>query len=217
MAKSLKYGGAVYHYGDYDLQEGCTPSPVMKLRSIQIRGKKYNPNLGDRTILLLLQRKMEKKVSFSRAYTGWREGGSREEHELGEGRAFLRWIQRHELGISWEEGDIALHPYFIDDQAPRHNPQDETAKGMHFAIAPIEVNGRRIKLYVEDQDMLRIIHTPYGRELDFGVLLKKYLMARLKWLEWQAPAPTLMEWLRSTGHKPLFSRGQLGFCPPLVT
>lgn len=214
MAKSLKYGGAVYHYGDYDPHEGCTPSPVMKLRPVQIRGKRYTPQLGDRTILLLLQRKMEKNVSFARAYTGWREGGSREEHELGEGRAFLRWIQRHELGIQWESGDIALHPYFLDEQAPKHDPRDETARGMSFAIAPVEVNGRKIKLYVEDQDMLRIIQRPYGKEEDFLHLVKRYIKERHQWQSWQAPAPSFIDWLTTLGQKPVFSVGQLGFSLP---
>lgn len=214
MGKTLKYGRAVYHYGDYDPNFSCSPAPVMRLRHVQVRGTRWAPELGDRTLMLLLRRKMPKEVSFTRAYTGWREGGSREESELGEGRAFLRWLQRHELGIKWERGDVILHPYFLDPKAPRHDPTDETAKGLSFAIAPVEVNHRRVKLYVQDEDVLRLIHSAYGVEKDFLQLVKSYIQQRHQWQKWQAPAPGLVDWLTNLGMKPVFSIGQLGFSLP---
>ena len=215
MGKSLHYGKATYHYGDYDPALPCSPSPVLSLRPVQVRGIRHWPQLGDRTTLLLLQRRMPKQVTFARAYNGWREGGSREEFELGEGRAFMRWLQRHELGIQWSRHDLLLHPYFLNSMAPQHDPHDETAKGMCFAIAPVEIAHKKIKLYVQDLDMLRLIHASYGHEEDFLSLVKSYILQRQQWQQWQAPAPTFIDWVTSQGRKAVFAVGQLGFRLPV--
>jgi len=215
MGKNLKYGTATYYYGQDDGRLDCAEGPILRLAPVKVRGVRQNPNLGDRTLLLLLQRKMPKEVTFARAYNGWREGGSREEIELGEGRAFLRWLQRHELGIQWSRQDLQLHPYFQNAKAPRHDPQDETAKGLSFAIAPVEINDRKVKLYVQDLDMLRLIHTNYGHEEDFLTLVKNYVTQRHQWQAWQAPAPSFFDWVSSKGQRAVFLSGQLGFMLPV--
>lgn len=179
-----------------------------------VRGVKHSPKLGDRTTFLLLQRKMPKEVSFARAYNGWRAGGSREEAELGEGRAFMRWLQRHELGIAWTKHDLQLHPYFLNAEAPKHDPGDEFAKGMSFAIAPVVVQGQQVKLYVQDLDMLRLIHVEFGQEEDFLTLVQRYIEQRHLWTQWKAPAPAFVDWVTSQGRRAVFSLGQLGFSLP---
>ena len=211
MSKTLSYGQRVYYYGDYDSALPCTPSPVLKLRPVGVRGMRWIPQLGDRTLLLLIRRRMPKTVSFARAYAGWRQGGAREEHELGEGRAFLRWLQRHELGIAWTAHDMVVHPYFTGPAMPWHDPQDETAQGLSFAIAPVTVTGRKVKLYVSDADILRLLSIDYGDDVHFLSLVERYVAHRHRLEHWNAPAPTLLDWLVSQGKKPLFLPGEMGF------
>jgi hypothetical protein len=160
--------------------------------------------------LLLLRRMMQKRVSFPRAYAGFRASGSREENELGEGRAFFRWLQKHDLGIEWSEKDVTPHPLFGDARAPRHDPRDEMARGLSFAIRPVEVQGRKIKLYVNDADMLGLFRMSYGEEVDFMELVSRYVQHRFKWESWRAPAPTFFDWVTSHGKKPQFRPGQIG-------
>jgi hypothetical protein len=214
MGKTLRYGRAIYTYGDFDPKAPCQPRPVIEFSSIYAEGKHWQPKPGDRTALLLLRRKMPKKVSFTRAYRGWRASGAIEEKELGEGRAFLRWLQRHELSIAWESRDIKLHPYFTQPDAPRHDPSDEMAQGMSFAIAPVEIQGKRVKLYLADEDVLRLIHLNYGHEEDFLALVTEYIGKRHQWQIWKAPAPPFVDWLTTHGKKPFFNPGQLGFHLP---
>ncbi|MFP5457885.1 MAG: hypothetical protein ACLGG7_04050 [Bacteriovoracia bacterium] len=214
MKRPLRYGKASYSYGDFHPDSPCQPRPVIEFTTVYAEGRHWQPNPGDRTALLLLRRQMPKQVSFTRAYRGWRSSGAREERELGEGRAFLRWLQRHELSIAWESRDLKLHPYFTLPGAPTHAPDDEMAVGMSFAIAPVEVDGRRVKLYLADEDVLRLIHLPYGNDEDFLALVTEYVGQRRQWQLWKAPAPPFVEWLTSLGKKPFFKPGQLGFKLP---
>lgn len=214
MKNTLKYGKATYHYEDESAERLYTPQTIMRLRQVYAQGVHWTPKLGDRTLLLLLKRRMPKVVSFTRAYTGWRESGAREEFELGEGRAFMRWLQKHELGILWDTKDILLHPFFHDPSSPRHDPTDETAQSMSFAIAPVKVSGRPTKLYMEDHDMLRLLNVAFGIEEDFIELVQKYVLQRHQWQKWQAPAPGFVDWLTNMCRKPVFARGQLGFSLP---
>jgi hypothetical protein len=211
---ALRYGQASYHRDDFDPEHFCQPSPILEFRQIWSEGRRWQPRPGDRTTLLLLKRQMPKQVSFERAYRGWRASGAKEERELGEGRAFLRWLQKHELSIAWEARDIELHPYFALPDSPRHDPQDETAYGLSFAVAPVKVGPRLVKLYLADEDVLRLLNLPYGHEMDFLTLVTEYVGQRHQWQAWQAPAPPFVEWLTNQGRKPVFKRGQLGFSLP---
>jgi hypothetical protein len=214
-------GATVLHYGrirlvqeERELAFPTLPTPIVSFRSVWAEGRHWTPRLGDKTALLLLKRKGEKRVSFERAYRGWRASGAREEHELGEGRAFLRWLQHFDLSIQWQARDIKLHPYFTDPKAPKHDPHDETARGLSFAVAPVNVGDRRVKLYLKDEDVLRLLHLPFGHEHDFLALVTEYVGQRHQWQLWQAPAPPFIDWLTTQGKRPVFAQGQLGFKLP---
>lgn len=157
---------------------------------------------------------MPTKVSLLRAYSGWRHSGSVEERDIGEGRAFFRWLQKHELSILWSEDDFFINPFFASPQSPKHDPSDEFARNLSFAIRPVRVEDRTIKLYVEDRDMISLLHLSYGKEADFLELIKKYVAARFKWEEWRAPAPSFLDWIVTTGKRPVVAEGEIGFRLP---
>jgi hypothetical protein len=189
----------------------CRPNPIVTFAPLWADGQRWYPEFGDRHALLLLRRITPKKVSFSRAYTGWKLSGAWEEKELGEGRAFLRWLQKHQLSIEWKERDFRPHPYFLNGQTPSHDPNDEMARGLSFAVKPVAVKGRVVKLYVQDQDIMGLLSMPYGKEEDFLELVMSYVSQRFEWESWRAPAPTFIDWLISHGKRPIFLPGQLGF------
>lgn len=195
---------------EFDPSLYCRPNPIVTFAPLWVEGRKYTPSFGDRDTLTLLRRLTPKRVSFCRAYAGWRASGAVEEKELGEGRAFLRWLQKHSLAIEWKERDFKPHPYFTDLNAPKHDPQDEMARGLSFAVKPVTVIGRKVKLYVQDQDMMSLLSMSYGQEEDFLELVMSYVSQRFEWEAWRAPAPTFLNWLISHGKRPLFLPGQLG-------
>lgn len=195
---------------DFNPKNPCRPNPIVTFAPLWVEGRKCFPVFGDRHSLTLLRRLTPKRVSFQRAYTGWRASGASEERELGEGRAFLRWLQKHDLAIDWKESDFNPHPYFKQKNAPTHLPQDEMARGLSFAVKPVSVLGRIIKLYVRDEDMMSLLHMPYGREEDFLELVMEYVAQRFEWEGWRAPAPTFLDWIISHGKRPIFLPGQLG-------
>lgn len=189
----------------------CRPNPIVTFAPLWADGRKWFPEFGDRHSLLLLRRITPKKVSFARAYAGWKLSGAHEERELGEGRAFLRWLQKHHLSIEWKERDFRPHPYFLMGETPHHDPQDEMARGLSFAVKPVSVSGRNVKLYIQDQDIMSLLSMPYGSEEDFLELVMRYVAQRFDWESWRAPAPTFLDWLISHGKRPIFLPGQLGF------
>lgn len=197
-------------------QLGSRPHPILTFNPVYFEGKNWYPFFGDRNTLLILRRSLPKKVSFARAYCGYRAGGCKEERELGQGRAFLRWLQRHHLSIEWKATDFELHELFLSPHAPQHDPNDEMARDLSFAIAPVEVNGRKVKLYVQDDHMLSLLNFPYGDEEDFIALVIKYVEARQSWEKWRAPAPYFLDWVMSQGKRPVFQSGQIGFRLPLT-
>jgi hypothetical protein len=129
----------------------------------------------------------------------------------------LRWLQHHDLSISWREEDFRPHPYFQDPEAPQHTPSDELAESHSFAIRPVHIAGRTIKLYVKDNDILSLLNLPYGKEEDFLMLVMSYITQRFEWQKWRAPAPTFLDWIISHGKRPVFAPGQLGFSPYQLT
>lgn len=189
------------------------PNPIVTFAKVWAEGRYWEPKFGDRHTLLLLRRKMPDKVSFIRAYRGFRASGAKEEKELGEGRAFLRWLQRHEISVEWKQRDFEPHPFFCHPNAPKHDPKDEMAEGLSFAIKPVEVSGRKVKLYVGDDDMLNLLSMPYGNDKDFLELVMRYVAQRFEWEGWRAPAPPFLDWVKSQGMRPVFVPGQLGFQP----
>lgn len=214
MSCMLRYGKTTWTYEDFDPALPCRPTPCFETSPVWHAGKAHQPNLGDRTFLLLLKRKMPQEVSFDRAYRGWLESGMKERQELGEGRAFFRWLQRHSLSIQWRKKDFHLHPYFNQASSPRHDPQDTMATGMSFALAPAEVGTRKVKLYLQDEDVLRLMHMPFGQEVDLMDLVTRYIQQRFQWQEWGAPAPLFVDWVAAQGLRALVKQGQLGFSLP---
>ena len=195
---------------DFNFKMPCRPNPIVTFTPLWIDDKLRQPVFGDKHSLLLLRRTLPKKVSFSRAYTGWRASGAGEENELGEGRAFLRWLQKYHLSIDWSERDFSPHPYFSQKNSPRHDKGDDMAIGLSFAIKSVRVEKRTIKLYVRDEDMLSLLSMPYGKEEDFLELVMRYVAQRFEWEKWRAPAPTFLDWVVSHGKCPVFGPGQLG-------
>lgn len=202
---------------DFAPQRPGRPKPIVTFTPVWISGKLYQPQFDDRYALLILRRDLPKKVSFKRAYEGWRASGAREEAELGEGRAFLRWLRKHHLSIDWKKSDFKPHPYFSSVDSPTHDPNDEMAKGLSFAIKPIVVGERKVKLYLRDEDMLRLLSMPYGDDEDFLELVMRYVAQRFEWEKWRAPAPTFLDWMISHGKRPVFGQGQVGFLTSYVT
>ncbi len=191
------------------------PNPLIQFKPVYFEGNLYHPNFDDRTSLLIFGRRMPKKVSFIRAYSGWRAGGARDLNDLGEGRAFLRWLQRHELSVEWKKDDFLIHPLFSGKLAPNHDPQDEFAKGLSFALRPVQVQKRKVKLYLQDQDVLSLLRIKTGEEKDFLSLVEDYVEMRFDWDTTRSPAPGFLEWVRNKGKRPIFYPGQMG-CRPLI-
>lgn len=189
------------------------PHPLIQFKSVYFEGNLYHPQFGDRTSLLIFSRKMPKSVSFIRAYSGWRAGGAKDLNELGEGRAFFRWLQRHELSIQWRRDDFLIHPLFTGENAPKHDPDDDFAKGLSFALRPIQVQRRRVKLYLQDQDVLSLFRINSGEERDFLSLVEEYIEMRFSWDTSKLPAPGFLDWLKSKNKRPSFHQGQIGFGP----
>jgi hypothetical protein len=157
-----------------------------------------------------MQKKTGQEISFVRAYRAWRHSGAEEENEFGEGRAFYRWLEKLKLSINWTKDDFKLHPYFCHPYSPRHDPDDDLAKDLSFAIKPVMVKGRKVKLYIEDKDVLALIHLNHGKEEDFLELVTRYVAQRFEWSKWQVTAPNFWNWIVAQGCRPSFKQGQLG-------
>jgi hypothetical protein len=186
---------------------------IITFSSLWVNGKKWHPSPGDVHALLWIKHRASNVIAFNRAYSGWRISGAIEEREFGEGRAFLRWMYKRKISIEWSEKDFCINPLFSGPQAPKHSPVDELARTHSFAISPVKVGQKRVKLYVQDRDMLNLINLSYGQDEDFLELVKNYVSKRFEWEKWRAPAPGFMDWVKNEGRRPNFSNGQLGFHP----
>lgn len=157
---------------------------------------------SDKHALVLLKRKLPKVMSFSEAYRSWWKSGRRDIEELGEGLSFLKWLKANGLSVAFRRSDFHLHPYF--------QPSGTKDSEQMFTITPVTVLGRKVKLFVEDEDMIQILHFPYGRDVDFLVAVRKYVAMRFQWELWRAPAPKFVDWLRNSGLRPIYFRDQVG-------
>lgn len=211
MKQALNYGRISWTYDDFDPKVPCRPSPFLKLQSIRVNGKLRHPSFTDKVTIQILKHKTQIKVSFLNAYKEWSSEDSWMDRDLGEGRSFLRWLQKNKKSILWKMTDFKLHSYFQDEDAPRHDPDDELAQDLSFAVRPVNVNGRKVKLYLQDEAVLNLLNLPYGEDQDFLELVKEYVKLRFQLDEWQAPAPPFLDWVKSQAKRPVFLGGQLGF------
>lgn len=210
--KVNQYQDRNWQQGSHPLPAG-RPNPLIQFKPVYFEGTLYSPQFGDRTSLLIFNRKMPKKVSFIRAYSGWRASGARDLLELGEGRAFLRWLQRHELSIAWKRDDFIIHPLFTGKGVPVHDPDDDFAKGLSFALRPVQVQKRKVKLYLQDQDVLSLLRIKSEDEEDFLTLVERYVEMRFHWDTSKRPAPGFLDWVKSMSIRPVIRHGQIGFGP----
>lgn len=213
MKQGLHYGRISWSYED-----DCHPSapdrlsPFVTFNPIRINNKLITPTFSDKIALKLFKYKTDNTCSFREAYKEWYLT-SFIDRDLGEGRSFLRWLYRQERSIKWRPNDFKLHPFFTAKDAPRHDENDEMAKGLSFAIRPVEVNKRKVKLYLTDDAVLNLISLPYGHDTDFIELVCEYVRLRFEWEKLKAPAPTFLDWVKAQVRRPVFMQGQIGFCP----
>lgn len=212
MKKGLNYGRITWSYEDSPIWDEERPSPLVKFAPIRIHGQLRTPAFSARIALLILKHKTPTKITFREAYLRWFLE-SAQDRDLGEGKSFLLWLKKTNQSILWKTSDYELHPYFTAQNAPKHDPEDEMAQDLSFAVKPVEVEGRKVKLYLQDEDVLNLIGLPYGEEVDFLTLVMNYVSLRFKWEKWRAPAPPFLEWVRGQAQRPTFLPGQLGFNP----
>ena len=212
MKQSLNYGKLTWSYDDFNPGLPCRPSPFIRFSPVRINGKYRYPMFSDKVALSIIKFKSVSEISFRDAYLEWFREGSWIDRDLGEGRSFMRWLEREKKFILWKPGDFELHAYFTQKDSPKHDPHDEMAKGLSFAVRPVKVNERNVKLYLQDEAVLNLISMPFGEDEDFLKLVEKYVSLRFKWESWRAPAPTFLDWVKAQARRPVFSSGQLGFC-----
>lgn len=210
MKQTLNYGKITWSYDDFDPKVHKAPTPLLKFTPLRIQGKLQTPVFSDRVTLMLLKHKTSSRLSFREAYLRWLLEGMQSHQDLGAGKAFLMWLKKTNQSIEWKPGDYKLHEFFNDKNAPKHDANDEMADGLSFAIKPVEVEGRKVKLYLQDEAVLNLINMAYGEEHDFIELVKAYVKMRFKWETWRAPAPPFLEWVKGQAKKPLFLSGQIG-------
>lgn len=211
MKHTLNYGRITWAYEeDYNPEIPCTPSPLLTFNPVRINGRYKYPNFSDKTALALLKIKGQKQLSFKDAYREWLAMGPWFDRDLGEGRAFLKWLKQHSFSIQWKKDDFRFHGYFLQEHAPKHDPDDEMAKELSFAIKPVEVDRRKVKLYLNDDAILNLISMPYGEEEDFLELIRSYIKMRFQWEKWKAPSPPFLDWVKAQAKRPVFKQGQLG-------
>jgi hypothetical protein len=212
MEKSLSYGKFKWSYEDFDPAKPCRPLPLFSFSPIRINGKMTTPHFSDNIALALLKHQTDKKKYFHQLYSQWYCQGSWKEQDLGEGRSFYRWLRRSGNSIIFCPHEFKIHSYFSFEGAPKHQDHDEMAKGLAFAICPVKVKGRNIKLYLQDECVMNLLSLPYGEDEDFLELVKEYIYLRFQWEKWNAPAPMFLDWVKISAKRPVFRGGQLGFC-----
>jgi|GEM_PF-1107781 len=218
MKQRLSYGRISWSYEDHPPVESFdSPTPLIQFSPIRINGKLRTPDISDRMALALIKYKTNNQLPFRDLYREWFINDSFVERDLGEGRAFYRWLQLQKKSIAWKPIDLKLHSYFTDENAPKHDPNDDMAQDLSFAIKPVEVLNRKIKLYLQDEAVLGLITLKFGEEEDFIELVCSYIKMRFKWESWHAPAPTFIDWVKAQAKRPVFKKGQLGFAPPIYT
>lgn len=201
---------SAYHWGKPHSSDHFTP--LIDFRDVWHQGSFHSFHPEDLYALLILQKHTSKQVSYERAFRGWQNAPM-----IGErrsvGRAFYSWLAKHQLSVIWKDSDFTINPLLTSPLAPRHDPGDELASNHSFVIRPQMVDGRKIKLYVQDRDMIKLLKLHLGEEEALGELTRSYITQRIKWERSLIPAPSFLDWIIATGKRPHISEGELGFFP----
>ena len=210
--KTLNYGKIKWSYEDgFNPSLPCSPSPFLSFSAIRINGKLKTPQFSEKVTLALLKLSGKKKQAFQEAYKEWYLNHQWTDKDLGEGRAFYRWLKKNDLKLLFSPSEVQLHPYFKQKDGPTHEVNDELAPDHSFAIKAVKVAGRSVKLYLMDEAVISLMNLPFGKETDFLELVESYIQERFEWEKWRAPAPPFLDWVKSQGRRPVFLKGQLGF------
>lgn len=185
---------------------------LIRFKDVWHEGRYIPFNPDDLYALLILQKHTSKQVSYERAFRGWKNSPFLHE-KRSDGRAFYSWLNRHHLSIIWKADDFYVNPILSSPLAPRHDENDELAPGHSFVIRPQMVDGRKIKLYVQDRDMIKILNLHIGEHIPLPELTKRYITQRLEWEKKLVPAPSFLDWIVALGKRPLIEEGELGFFP----
>ena len=187
-------------------------TPLIQFKEVWHQGSFHAFNPDDLYALMILQKITSKQVSYERAFRGWKNAPFLHERRS-VGRAFYSWLAKHQLSIIWKESDFQINPLLTSALAPRHDQDDELARNHSFVIRPQMVDGRSIKLYVQDQDMIKLLSLHMGEVEPLTSLTRHYITQRLKWEKSLMPAPTFLDWIIATGKRAYVSEGELGFFP----
>jgi hypothetical protein len=212
MKQTLNYGRITWGYDDFEPSLPCIPTPLVSFSPIRFNGKVKYFNFTDRQSLELLKYKTDHRMTLREAYGRWPNKSYQHELDLGESRAFIKWLKDHKVSIKWSPQDYSLHQYFNQKNSPTHLKDDEFSLGQSFSISPLVVNKRVIKLYLEDESILNLLSLTFGEEENFFKLIESYILLRFQLVKWNAPAPLFIDWLRASGKRPIFHSGQMGFC-----
>lgn len=187
-------------------------SPLIQFKDVWHEGRYHHFMPDDLYALLILQKNTCKKVSYERAFRGWKNSPFIQE-KRSSGRAFYSWLNRHKLSIIWRETDFSINPILTSPLAPKHDENDELAASHSFVIRPQMVNGKKIKLYVQDRDMIKLLCLHIGDHVPLEELTCHYIAQRMKWEKSLIPAPSFLDWVIAIGKRPLVREGELGFFP----
>jgi hypothetical protein len=208
VRQNLIYGKISWSYDEEITRSELTlPVPLFEFNPFILWGKKIELKFSDKVCFKLLSTKEPRSLSIKDLYREWIKSNPRAHHSIGEGRSLLEWMKRNGLSVKWKKSDLSFHPYF--DQTNSFTFKDEYSEDHAFSIPPIEACGRRVKLYVKDEDVLRLLHLPEGEHVDFLELVRGYVMFRIERETWHGPIHSFVDWVSFSGKKPLFLKDQL--------
>jgi hypothetical protein len=214
MKANLNYGKIQWAYEDEEFNQPLIPLPIFSPSPIWINGRHHIPLLSDEIFLKLHFNKGAKEYYFKQAYKDWYLKSPHDQIKFRSDHSFLKYIHQQKIKIILQKNDFTLHPYFSQVDAPKQDKMDDFSEEHHFIIKPIKIENRLVKLYVKDEDIIRMMKIPYGRDYDFLELAKRYIALRWEWEKCHAPAPTFLEWIKNLFLRPVFMRGQLGLKLP---
>ena len=209
MRQNLIYGKISWSYDEeINFHDLCLPVSLLGLSPIKIRGRKIELKFSDKVCLKLLKLTTSKRFPLVELYSRWARAYYEDSQFFGEGRAFLEWMRRNDFSVRWRKIDVIFHPYF-NQKSDWFDPRDDYLGEHAFSIPPVVVHGRKIKLYLKDEDVIHLLHLPHGEDCDFLELVQGYIQFRLERENKINPLPSFVDWINFSGKRPLIQRGQL--------